>query len=455
MSDVPRIRPQAYSPPSAPAPVVPAPPAPPGGPRPSRRVALVAGLVVLLVVALGAIALVARAMSSAGTGQASPATTNTYAAEPATSAVGERDAAREHARAAIGEALYGQSAALLAGDKARFTGIADPAAKRVGPWLTDRFTSLRALGIAQWTTMVTSVTPYGTARWQADVDVDYCFVTPCARPLKQPLRTIWNLGDPAGPRLTEIYPARTGRTAPPWTQSVLRAVSGNRVVVAATAANAGRLAGTLADAEAAAAVADRFAGAAKPGKYVIYLAGGAEWGRWPYGDEGDWVAGYAQQETESVVVKLSALGSIGMSALLRHELTHVSSLAGRSDEVTDADTWWLTEGLAEYAIHGDRPFAGYPRRAETAAFVRGWKGDLRIGRPPAKTSARDASARYGTAYLAVACLFRTYGEAKAMTFFHAVAVNGTSPANTAVETLGVPWPQVGTTCADQIRATVG
>jgi hypothetical protein len=448
MSDPPRIRPQAYEEPAA----------PPAAPRlrAPRRLALLIGLPVLLVVVLGGVALAVRAASQGGP-QAGPTTAYTYAGNPAAaemnSAAAERDASRERVRSAVGGVLTAQSTALLAGDKATFTGFADAGAKLVKPWLTERFTSLRALGIAQWTPTVTSVSESGTARWTANVDVDYCFVVPCPRVLRISLHTTWNLGDPTGPKLTEMYVNRPGRTSPPWTRSVLRAVTGNRVVVASTQANAGRLTATLADAEAAAAVADRFGGDVKPGRYVIYLAGDAEWGKWPYGDEGRWVAGYAQQETESAVVRLSALKSIGMGPLLRHELTHVSSLAGQSDEVKDTDSWWLSEGLAEYAINGDQPYATYPRRAETSAFVTTWKGDLRVGEPGAKSSARDASARYGTAYLAVACLFQTYGERKALAFFHGVAVNGTSPANTAGPTLGVPWTEVSNTCAAKIRST--
>ncbi|GAA0583986.1 hypothetical protein GCM10010172_81180 [Paractinoplanes ferrugineus] len=426
--------------------------------RSPRRIALLIGLAVVLVAVLAGVVLVVRGASGGGT-QASPTTAYTNGGNPATvetnSAAAERDAAEERVRAAIGEALTTQSVALLTGDKGKFVSLADAEAELVAPWLTDRFTSLRALGITRWSPTVSSITETGTARWSAVVDVDYCFADPCPRSLNQPLHTMWNLGDPAGPRLTEIYPGRTGRTAPPWTQSVLKALAGNRVVVAATAANAGRMSATLADAEAAAGVADRFGGDVRPGKYVIYLAGDKEWGKWPYGDEGRWVAGYAQPESESTVVRLSALGTIGLGALLRHELTHVASLAGRSVEVPGADGWWLTEGLAEYATSGDQPFTAYPRRAETATFVRSVKGDLNVGGPAAKSSARDASARYGAAYLGVQCLFQTYGAEKTMTFFHAVAVNGTSLSNTAPQVLGTPWPDVSSTCTARIRRLVG
>ncbi|MEU4235956.1 hypothetical protein [Actinoplanes sp. NPDC026619] len=416
-----------------------------------------AAVVVLLVAVAGGVTWLVRASGEGGP-VANPTTAYTYAANPAiaamNSAAAERDAAKDKVKTTIGDAMSAQSAALLAGDRAAFTGLADADAKLVAPWLSERFTSLRAMGIAQWSTTVASITEWGTQRWQANVDVDYCFVAPCGRPLRQSLHTMWYLGDPTGPKLTEIYPGRSGRTSPPWTQSVLQARSGSRVIVASTAANAGRLAGALAEAEAAAQVADRFAGTARPGKYVIYLAGKTEWGKWPYGDEGNWVAGYAQEETESVVVKLSALHLIPMKALLRHELTHVASLAGQSDEVKRADSWWLTEGLAEYAISGGSPYSAYPRKAETSAFVKTkWSGDLRVGEPASKTSARDASARYGTAYLGVGCLFQTYGPEKALAFVHEVAVEADSLTTAATRALGTSWSAVGSTCAARIRST--
>lgn len=370
----------------------------------------------------------------------------------ARAAIAERDAAKERVRTAISTVLSAQSKALLTGDRTAFAGVADPAARNVTSWLNDRYASLRAMGVAQWNTEVVSFTPWTLPRWQATVEVSYCFVAGCGRPSTAHLHTMWTLADPAQPKLTEIWESTPRRASPPWAQSVLRAKSGARVVVAATPANAGRLDDVLAAAEAAARVADGFAGGAVPGKYVIYLAGAADWNKWPYGDEGQWVAGYASEATESVVVNLRALRSIKLDVMLRHEMTHVASLAGRSTSVKPADGWWLTEGLAEYAVAGGAPLSSYFRRTETRGFIRSrWSGDLRVGEPARNATVRDASGRYGTAYLGVRCLMQTYGRPKTLDFFQAVAVRGQPLTAAASRSLGASWTRVTSTCAAQIR----
>ena len=80
-----------------------------------------------------------------------------------------------------------------------------------------------------------------------------------------------------------------------------------------------------------------------------------------------------------------------------------------------------------------------------------WNGDLRVGEPAEKTSVRDASARYGTAYLGVSCLMRTYGREKALAFFHAVTVEGDALTAAASASLGVPYPTVKSVCVSQVR----
>jgi hypothetical protein len=423
--------------------------------RPSMKLVLLIGVPVLVLAVLlgGGLAVYA--------GQEAEPTalpTYVYTPNPALAALRkqqeDRDAAKEKVKTAIGTALAAQSTALLAGDKAKFVGLADPSAKLAKPWLADSFTSLHAMGIKQWDTSVASFNAWTEPRWQANIDVEYCFVAGCTRRLTTTLHTMWDMTWVSDPKLTEVWDYTDGQTSPPWAQSVLQAKVGSRVVVAASAANAGRLSGVLAEAEAAARVADQYAGAAKPGKYVIYLASAKEWGKWPYDTEGKWVAGYADEASESVVVNLRSLQTIKLDVLLRHEMGHVAGLAGRSGKVKRADSWWLNEGMAEYIAANGKPFSSYMRRTETASFVRnGWKGDLRVGEPSQKASARDASARYGTAFLGVSCLMQKYGRAKALGFFHAVAVEGTGLDAAASQSLGVPWKSVTSTCKAHMRST--
>ncbi|MGX6607966.1 hypothetical protein ACWKSP_38455 [Micromonosporaceae bacterium Da 78-11] len=428
---------------------------PPGRRGPSMKLVLLLSVPVLLVAALctGGLLFFAARKNQASALPAYVYTPGTAFAS-AQRRIDEREAAKAQVKATISAALTAQSAALLAGDKAKFVGFAARSAKRVAPWLTDRFTSLHAMGIARWDTTVVTFTPYTEPRWQANVELKYCFVADCARPLTATLHTMWDLADQSDPKLTEMWASDPGRATPPWAQSVLRARIGSRVVVAASSADAGRLPGALAAAEAAAKVADGYAGRARPGRYVVYLAGAKDWDTWPYGAEGKWVAAYANETTESTVVQIASLRTTDLAELLRHEMGHVASLAGRSTKVDYADSWWLTEGLAEHIGVKGRPFSSYSGRAETAAFVRNrWKGDLRVGAPTEKASVRDASARYGTAFLGVSCLMQKYGRARTLGFFHAVAVDGTGLSSAASQSLGVPWPTVTSTCVAQIRRT--
>lgn len=380
--------------------------------------------------------------------------TYAYTAPRVDSEIQERDAKKARIGKAIADAMAAQSTALLTGDRARFVSYAAPAYRLGRTWLSHSFTSLRAMGVAQWKPTIDYWTPYSNNRWQSNIVVDYCFVAGCAASSTITLHTMWDLSDEKRPIITELWEYTGGQASPPWAQSVLRAKIGSRVIVAGSAATAGRLSSVLAKAEAAARVADQYAHTTKPGKYVVYLAGSKEWGTWPYSEEGNWVAGYAEPERESVVLRASKAGSAFLPELLRHELGHVSTLAGQVPKVKYADAWWLIEGMADYVAAQNRPFAQYSDRSLTVSFVRNkWNGDLRIARPAKKASLADANGRYGTAYLGVSCLVQQVGRAKALGFFHAVAVEGIPLTTAATKQLGVSWPALSSTCTAQIRRT--
>ncbi|GAA2635259.1 hypothetical protein [Paractinoplanes durhamensis] len=448
-SSPPPLRPPSYS--------APAPGDPPRqrGVSWKRALAICAGVVVLALVALVGLGLWERRELRREL-DALPTYGYTESPELASAKAGIK--ARDDRTARIGQvisdAMAGQSAALLGGDKATFVGYAAPGYRLGQTWLTRSFTSLRAMGVAQWTPKVDSWTPYSGTRWQSTIDVSYCFVAGCATPSTITLHTMWDLADEAHPRMTELWEYTGGQATPPWAQTVLQAKVGSRVIVAGPAATAGRFGAVLAEAEKAAKVADRYALTTTPSKYVVYLAGAKEWGRWPYGEEGDWVAGYAEPERESVVLRASSATPSFLPELLRHEMGHVSTLAGQGSKVKYADAWWLVEGMADYVAAEERPFAQYSDRPVTISFVRGkWNGDLRVGAPKKKASPADANGRYGTAYLGVSCLVQQYGRARALGFFHAVAVVGSPLTTAATEQLGVPWTTVSSTCTAQIRRT--
>lgn len=364
--------------------------------------------------------------------------------------------AKQNAAAAT---LRAQADALLRGNRGRFLGATDPAAKRSVAWLSERFSTLRAMGVRQWAPTVTEFRRYDptTERWISTVRVNYCFAEQSCAPVPLDLHTMWKIGQDNVARIVEVWPkAYSGTVAPPWTESTLRATVGKRVVVAATARNAGRIPSVLATAEAAARAADKYASGTAPTRYVVYLASEKEWDAWARSDIGEWVAGFAQGQAQSVVIRLSALANTDLRLLLRHELAHVATLGGGTRSRDRAATWWLVEGLAEYAAMDGRPVSAYPERSQTRRFVRGtWGGELTVAQPGRKASQQEASARYGVAYLGVSCLATRYGRAKMLAFFRAVVLESRGLVAASPPALGAQWPVVTKQCAAYIRRAAG
>ncbi|MFI6079336.1 hypothetical protein ACIA5C_48335 [Actinoplanes sp. NPDC051343] len=362
--------------------------------------------------------------------------------------------AQQQRQNAINTVLAGQSAALLAGNRARFLSTADRSAWQVKTWLADRFTSLPAMGVTTWNAAAGDVIA-DRGHWNTSLNVTYCFATTCARPSSIHLRSVWNFDDPAHPVLSDISDAAF-EVPPPWMTSVLRATTGSRVVVAATTAYDSQIPRVLAAAQAAAKVTDTYA-TTRPGRYIIYLADSHDWATWPTAGESPWVAGMATPAQESVILRMPTLRPGELTSLLRHEMGHIATLAEETATAGKVDSWWLREGLAEYIAYEGAPFSSYAgatNRAAVGNFVRGtWKGDINVDEPAVTASDRDVTARYGTAFLSVSCLIHQYGRTNTLNFFHQVADTGQPATEAAPNTLRQPWPNINTTCADRIRHT--
>lgn len=322
--------------------------------------------------------------------------------------------------------------------------------------LRNRFTSLHALGIAKWEASITSITDTNfksREQFQAVVTVKYCFTTECSRPAMARLRTEWDTTDLDDPRITDVRP-NAGSFPPPWALDVLIGRAGSRVIVASTPENASRIPQYLKAAEDAAVVADGFSTADRPSRYVIYLADKKDYGKWRSGAGGlvNRAAAFAMTDSEAVVVNLPAMVSSDTSHVMQHEMTHVSSMAGIDKEKETPDTWWLTEGLAEYAASGSAQFRGPGDRQSTLSFVRSrWNGNLQIPEPLEKAPLREVAGRYGTSHLSVRCLATTYGKEKTLDLFRSVVVQGTSITAASKASLGAPWSAVNKTCAAYVR----
>jgi hypothetical protein len=319
-----------------------------------------------------------------------------------------------------------------------------------------RYDSLRALHANGFTARVADdPTPAG-ARWRATVELRFCAVAEGCAPAPVQVPTGWTVA--ADTVRLVAYEQATTFGPRPWEAAELRAVAGERVVVAASARYAGRLGSTLAAAEQAAVRADRFARwRPKPSRYVVYLAGPQEWSTWYGVHQPDWAAGFAMpitSEYTEIVLNANRLASAEVLPTLTHEFSHVTTLAGVPRNYTDS--WLLVEGIAEYAANADRPVSGYRWLGGTRRYVQSgrWPGTAALAAPAESASVSDATGRYGVAYLAVRRLADRFGEDRLLAFFAAVARDGRDPAAAAPAVFDVAWPDAAADCDAFVRASV-
>jgi hypothetical protein len=350
-----------------------------------------------------------------------------------------------------------QAAALLDGDRAGFLAIADPAAR---PGLGRRFAALRALRVTVWRAEPDALpTPVEglPGQWRLPVTFRYCFVLPDCTPSPVLAGTRWR---ESGGQL-RLVAVEESRSAPggvrPWEISDLVVAVGARTIVATTPALRGKLPGLLAEAEAAARVADGYVVAGPPpDRYRIFYAGPAEWQRWYGGGRPKWTGGYAVAvggDHHEVVLNAQELPATGAGQLLRHELTHAASLPDRG--YPGRATWWLVEGLAEYAGADGQPLARYPGLAEVRRLVRGgWNGRLDGLAPADDAPAERVGGSYGIGYLAVRHLVDRYGERRLLDFFKAVVHDRRSVEEASEEVFDDPWSTLHDECVGSVRAAV-
>ncbi|WP_432989049.1 hypothetical protein [Dactylosporangium sp. CA-233914] len=339
------------------------------------------------------------------------------------------------------DALGKQSKALLAGDK-------DGYLKGLGAGLQDgfarRYGSLHAMGVQSWKpTLVDKPSQNADGTWSVLVRFDYCFGQGCTQLFPQVVQTSWTI---AGDTATV---AKYEQTSEPWDASALQALAGRRVIVAGSAANAGKLQRVLTKADAAADVADRYAHwDPAPKWYIVYVAGEGEWKSW--WDNGDIGASYDGYSTgpRGIVMQSADATQSWLQTLLTHEFGHVVTVG---EDYGGAEDWWLIEGIADYIADRDGSTTR-GRLPDVRKFVKnGWDGKITMGPPPEKASSAEIDARYGIALLAVTCLAKKFGEPKMLDFFGAV-VREKKPLESSSSTiLGAEWSGVASGCATQVR----
>jgi hypothetical protein len=170
------------------------------------------------------------------------------------------------------------------------------------------------------------------------------------------------------------------------------------------------------------------------------------------------VAGFAvpvSSERTDVVVNLAARND--PEALLRHELAHAATLAGRRFAERLDQRWWLTEGIAEYVEEQGRSLRSYPGRPDVRRLLRegGWKGDLETLRPAEGDEDWEVSAKYGIAYYATRCIDERFGRTKLLRFV-ADTLRESLPFAAASEVdFDADWATVERDCARSVRTAAG
>jgi hypothetical protein len=283
------------------------------------------------------------------------------------------------------------------------------------------------------------------------VRVSYCFGDASCRPNTIVIEAQWRLVDDRLV-LTAVEDSGREQSGPrPWEVTDLAVTTGDRAVVATSPRLDWRLDQLLDAAERAAAVADRFArwnGA--PSRYVVFLANSVDWDAWYGFDKPDWSGGYYVDLTDNEVVVNAAIGN--PLDMLTHEFTHVATLAGNRDGRVST-TWWLVEGIAEYATMIDRPVSAYDGFADVRRFVSGsWDGDPAVTAPGFSATLEEAAARYGIGFLSVRRMADVYGEDAMIEFFGLVVHDDVSLDSAAREAFGQSWESIRADCVTYIRS---
>jgi hypothetical protein len=354
----------------------------------------------------------------------------------------------------VREALGRQRDALLSGNESAYLGAVDTAMSKTDhDALLREYRSLRAMQVADVRDEVNAAFERGTDTWAIDLRTTACFVSrDCARGPAL-ARTVWRIKGVTA-TLVSWTPDHESQ---PWQVSDLVAIAGDRTVVATTKAYASKLPSLLQEAEKAAKVADRFARDGRvPSRYVIYYAASAEWRQWFGADPPDWSGGVAidvSDDRYDLMLNADQLYRTAIDDLLRHEMTHASTLPGTP---TDHSQWWLIEGIAEYALmDGLLPSAHQGDANARDLISRGAVLDIEVTGPSDDSADDEVMGRYAIAYLGVRCMVERFGEAEMVEFFHQVVHDAAPTEQASQQVYGVPWGELSADCFGYVKQTLG
>lgn len=430
---------------------VPLPPAP----KPKRRwqfwvgIATAAVLVLCVLPAVGALGVVLYSNRSAADVARKP-----VAGDPI-------EVYRDWMVDRVNEALDTRDKALVDGNQATYLAFGDAAKPAAIAVMSRQFAALRQLKVGSWSSEVRGLPAKSAgegfdAVWKIEVAAHPCFGTAECEASESVHTEMWRLiGEK--PRVQEILASTKEMRGPrPWEVADLRAVAGERTIVAASPNHAADLPNLLVQAEKAAVVADRLAVGTKPSRYLIFYAGPAEWTSWYSWEPAKWVSGAAlgigKLHTE-IVLNAAAVNKSQLDNLMRHEFTHASTVPGVS--ASDGQ-WWMIEGIAEYAEMDGSPIRLYSLLPLVRRLVKSgkWDGKIDVTAPRDAEADADVGAKYGVAFLAIRQLSERYGERRMLEFFTKVVREGKSEDVASTSIFGKPWSTVEKDLATYIQSTV-
>ncbi|SNT58247.1 hypothetical protein SAMN05421812_110279 [Asanoa hainanensis] len=438
-------------------------------PAPKRKRGLLVGLVVTLVLVLLAVPAF-LVLGSGGGDEPATAAAPSPSATPAASPTGPPASPKPGdppyvafgwAKASIYQSLTDMSTAYEANNLAGF--LKPVADKKLRAELERRFKSLRAMKVTNLQLTADSG-PFddkkvgGWSEWGVTVAINHCFVVATCEPDRMLVDTAWR-DSPSGYRLVKWSGVKDLRGPQPWEVSNLTAAVGSRAIVAAPKALASRARSFLPAAERAAKIADKYVLGRKPDRYVIYLAGPSDWKKW-FGGSEDWAIGFAipaSEERSDIVLRAEEISGGYAESVMKHEMGHVATLAGRDYRDYNGENWWLTEGIAEYIEWDGRSVGSYDRKLSSRKFLRekSYKGDLEKLVPDDDAPDWQIDAAYGLAYYATRCVADQYGHKKLMKFADQVLRNGRPSEAESPVILGADWKTVSKRCLAYTKQKVG
>ena len=391
-------------------------------------------------------------------------------AAPVSAAAGVTDPAGTAPWDQVVETLRLNANAVVDGDEQAWLATVDPAEPELRARYSAIFRELRALGVTslEYRPGIPVKSRIKPPAFTFPTHVFYCFGPDTCR------------GDPDVPQfdqkltmkpvgghyvITRSVIASDAHVAgpPPWLDGRLVLAEGNRVVLAADPGEATYLPAVLPMAEKAAALNDKFATIlnATQTRYRIYLAGEKQWHSWYGGVNDKWAIGVAQpigQYGVDVIIRIAELHNDPrqLQATLQHELGHVVTLTGATQEV-GAGNVWLAEGVAEYIGWSPLPAAKSLRRASVRSVLHSSHRPTSMipALPGRNASLRAGDAFYGLSHFAVDCLAHRYGQAAMFKFVRQVLTFGENHQDASRYAFGVPFSTVDKGCTSWIRQQAG